>query len=69
MPPKLSEATLVTVPLGAPNCAPWASRASVSQVQPTAASSGSVTISGSICARAYATQRKVPFHASLPAGS
>jgi hypothetical protein len=43
MPPKLSDDTLVTVPDGAVYSAPWASSASVSQVQPTSASSGSVT--------------------------
>ena len=52
MPPKLSELTQVTLPEGAPYSAPWASSASVSQLQPTPASSGSLTSSGSISARA-----------------
>ena len=51
-PPKLSDATQVTVPDGATYDAPWASSASVNQLQPTPASIGSVTSSGSISARA-----------------
>ena len=50
--PKLSEDTLVTVPDGATYVAPCASSASLSQDQPTSASSGSLAISGSISARA-----------------
>ena len=69
MPPNDSLATDVTVPLGAVYSAPCASSASISQDQPTRASSGSVTISGSTSARAKVTQRNVPCHASLPAGS
>ena len=67
--PKLSVLTQVTVPDMEWWPAPWASRASVSQDQPTAWSIGSAPSSGSISARAYATQRKVPAQASLPAGS
>ena len=52
MPPKLSVATRVTVPDAAAYVAPWASSASVSQDQPTAASNGSVIRSSSISARA-----------------
>ena len=52
MPPKLSVATRVTVPDAAAYAAPWASSASVSQDQPTAASIGSVIRSSSISARA-----------------
>ena len=52
MPPKLSVATRVTVPDAVVYAAPWASSASVSQLQPTAASIGSVISSGSISARA-----------------
>ena len=52
IPPKLSDATRVTVPLGARKPASWLCRASSSQVQPTALSRGSVTISGSMSARA-----------------
>ena len=52
IPPKLSVATLVTVPDAATYDAPCASRASVNQVQPTPASIGSLTSSGSISARA-----------------
>ena len=50
--PKLSEATLVTVPDDAAYSAPCAVSASVSQDQPTSPSSGSLAISGSISARA-----------------
>ena len=52
IPPKLSVATRVTVPDAAVYAAPWASSASVSHDQPTAASIGSVTRSRSISARA-----------------
>ena len=52
IPPKLSELTQVTLPEGTTYSAPWASSASVSQLQPTPASSGSLTSSGSISARA-----------------
>ena len=52
IPPKLSELTQVTLPDGTAYSAPWASSASVSQLQPTSASIGSVTSSGSISARA-----------------
>ena len=54
---QLSVATRVTVPEAITYRAPWASSASVSQDHPTAASIGSVTISISISARTYATQR------------
>jgi len=50
--PKLSEDTFVTVPDGATYLAPCAVSASLSQDQPTSASSGSLAISGSISARA-----------------
>ena len=62
-------ATLVTVPDAAAYSAPWAASASVSQDQPTSASSGSVIISRSTSARTKATQRNVPSHEALPAGS
>ena len=52
MAPKLSDATRVTVPEMATWEAPWAWRASVSQVQPTSARRGSVMRSRSISARA-----------------
>ena len=52
IPPKLSVATRVTVPDATWYVAPCASRASVSQDQPTSASIGSVISSTSISARA-----------------
>jgi hypothetical protein len=69
MPPKDSLDTEVTVPLGATYSAWWASRASINQDQPTVASNGSVTISGSTSARAKVTQRNVPCQDEFPAGS
>ena len=67
--PNAFDETAVTVPLGATYSAPRPLRASSSQDQPTSASRGSTTMSGSTVARAKVTQRKVPSQAGLPAGS